>query len=413
MSLAKISPSNKSLQFIEERLKSDDYRGMHLSQHNRYEKRDISIIMALLNKHMPQNGRMHIRTTDLSKRPLNTDAEKIYEEFCSDVARSTGRQTQDTIRKNIFVDLHRMNFIERWDKSHNKLEPFKQGSTRYVSISKTGHRFLDSNAQDSYFIYTKGIDNLLGGCINTFLNILTNQDDYGINRINIHDFMFFISAIGTKTSFNITESHAVALMKEFGILAPSQRKFVLETLAQELKPANYQGTKKDERDFHNWKNEAQQIFSLLHQTIHFNVKDENLALSGSKSIWALQGAKRLNRSEAEKIKYLSKHGIGKGNKKDGFELHHIVPLSWSESLHHFKMLDKWENMLYIDGYSHAKITQNRNLHVIMKFLNGDISLSSLHDAMKLKNKENVLYSAENKEVMQSYNETLLGTIDMD
>ncbi len=45
---------------------------------------------------------------------------------------------------------------------------------------------------------------------------------------------------------------------------------------------------------------------------------------------------RLDRSLNEKYLYFKNHKI---EKSIGFELHHVVPLSWAESVLHFKLLD--------------------------------------------------------------------------
>ena len=50
---------------------------------------------------------------------------------------------------------------------------------------------------------------------------------------------------------------------------------------------------------------------------------------------------KLDRSLNEKYLYFDKHNV----EKDRFELH-IVPLSWSESIHHFKLLDKGKYGVY-------------------------------------------------------------------
>ncbi|MGH7239350.1 MAG: restriction endonuclease subunit R, partial [Candidatus Saccharimonadales bacterium] len=94
-----------------------------------------------------------------------------------------------------------------------------------------------------------------------------------------------------------------------------------------------------------------------------------------------------------------------------FELHHIVPLSWSENIHHFRILDKWQNMVYIDAFSHAKITQNHNRNVVLDTKEEDITLSDYSNSVVyLKNKENIIYQPKNQSVMKKYNTELLNTV---
>ena len=76
------------------------------------------------------------------------------------------------------------------------------------------------------------------------------------------------------------------------------------------------------------------------------------------------------------------------------------------------MLDKWENMVYIDGYSHAKITQNNNRNIVLEIQDNDLILKdySKHKVY-LKYRDNVLYNPNNKTTMKGYNYELLQTIN--
>ncbi len=117
---------------------------------------------------------------------------------------------------------------------------------------------------------------------------------------------------------------------------------------------------------------------------------------------------RLDRSLNEKYQYFVKQTVVKTL---GFELHHVVPLAWSENIHHFKMLDKWENMVYIDAFRHAKITQNKNRNVVLEVVKDDITLTDHSDnEVYLKYKENILYKPTNKDTMRDYNNELLNTV---
>lgn len=48
--LLALSPNSKSLQFIADRVKQDDYRGKHISQHNRYDFENVCDILYELKK---------------------------------------------------------------------------------------------------------------------------------------------------------------------------------------------------------------------------------------------------------------------------------------------------------------------------------------------------------------------------
>ena len=406
MAVNKINPGNKALEFIDSRIRNEKYRGSPSSEHNRYVMPQIINILILLDKYAPDQSLMAIRTTDISKRPKNYPDEFLYAHFCNEVKQKTGIGTQDAMRKNIFVDLHRMSLIERYDKNEELTDPFSRQNVKYVSISNQGLKLIRAKTiLDKYFIFSKGIDSLLGGYIDIILDILRDKE-YGIDKINIYEYMFFASAIGTDSSFNINIDMAVELIKEYRNLTPIQRKSVIETLKVELKPKNYSGSKPNKRDFNNWHNKAAQVYYLLNQTVYFEVRGEQLVLKEGQNSFS-ETATRLDRSLNEKYQYFVKQKVVKTL---GYELHHVVPLAWSENIYHFKMLDKWENMVYIDGFSHAKITQNKNRNVVLEVIENDITLTDYSDnEIYLKYNKNILYMPMNKETMRDYNKEMLNT----
>ena len=408
MTINEINQGNKAVEFISERIKDDNYRGAPSSEHNRYTVDQIINILILLDKYAPNKSLMSVRTTDISRRPKNNPEEFLYAEFCNEAKRTAGIGTQDAMRKNLFVDLQRMELIDRYNENKEKTAPFSQQRIKYVSISDQGLKLVKAkNILDKYFIFSKGIDKLLGGYIDIVLNILRDHE-YGINQISVYEYMFFVSAIGVNFSFNINTDKAVELIKEYRNLTPIQRKSIIVTLRKELKPKNFTGSKIQKRDFGNWKNKIDQIFYLLNQTVYFEKRGEQLVLKGGENSF-VETETRLDRSLNEKYQYFVKQEI---EKTIGFELHHIVPLSWSESVYHFKILDKWENMVYIDGFSHAKITQNRNRNVVLETVKKELILKDYsNNKIYLKFKESVLYKIENQPTMKKYNEELLNTIN--
>lgn len=407
MVVSKINIGNKALEFIDHRIKDEKYRGAPSSEHNRYLMKQIIDILTLLNKYAPNQSLMTIRTTDISKRPKNNPDEFIYAQFCNEAKQKAGIGTQDAMRKNLFVDLHRMGLIVRYNEDKEIIDPFSGQNVKFVSISNQGLKLIEAKTiLDKYFIFSRGIDNLIGGYIDIILDILRDRE-YGIDKISIYEYMFFVSAIGTQSGFNINTDKAVELIKGYRNLTPVQRKSVIETLKIELNPRNYSGSKKNKKDFHNWHNKIAQIYHLLNQTVYFEVRGEQLVLKGGKNSFS-EAATRLDRSLNEKYQYFVKHEV---DKTLGFELHHVVPLAWSENIHHFKMLDKWENMVYIDAFSHAKITQNKNRNIILGIVQNDLTLTDYSkNEVYLKYKKNILYTPTNKETMGDYNKELLHTI---
>jgi len=412
MYVGSIQPGNKSLEFIDKRLLDDKYRGSESSEHNRYDMNEIYTTLSLLNIYAPTKALMKIRDTDLSKRPTNTPDELQYAHFCEEVKETVGKGTQDSIRKNIFVDIHRMGLIDRYNGKREKLDAFDgRGSVKYVALTEDGIKFIKSSLLNRAFIFSKALDKLLGGYIEISLNILKDPD-YKIDRISKYEFMFFISAIDTDTTFNLTTDQSVYLIKSYRLLSRTQQKAVIETLKQKLKPKNFSGDKTKKRDWHNWQNKIDQAYHLFKQAPYFDVSgvdSEVLSLSTRKVVTKAGEIIDLQkRSIAEKFSYFKNHKV---NNASGYELHHVVPLSWSDSAEQYKLFDKWQNMVYIDAYSHAKITQNRNRNILMTAISNDLVLSDFSgNSVRLFSNRTILYDVDNQQTMLNYNEQLLTTI---
>lgn len=399
-----VSPTNDALRFLRRRLVSDKYRGAHYSQHNRYVMSDVRKILCALNQHASDDGLLAIRTTDISKRPILNHDEIPYSNFCDDVRRSIKKGSQDAMRKNYFPDFHRMGLINRYDKRRNLVEPLAQRKCiKYVSVTPLGKKLIDSNELDAYYIYSKCIDQLLEGTITLMLYILR---DVELEYVDQYEYAFFVSAVGADPEFSLTITEVIDKIKQYRALTVMQRRAVIETLQDDLLPSMSSTHKPDRRDFHNWVNEAQQVYSLLGQTVYFDSADKRLTLTRQRT--SERGITQLLRSKSQMDNYFTKHSI---EKRSGFELHHIVPLAWSESASHFKLLDNWKNMLYIDGYSHAKVTQNRNKNIILKANNGDLTLNDFSGkSVYLKIGKNTLYDLTKQCLLLDHNLKLRATL---
>ncbi|MCK4744794.1 hypothetical protein KAS41_01920 [Candidatus Parcubacteria bacterium] len=416
MNISEINKGNKALEFIEKRISDDKYRGAHSSQHQRYTMNDTFYILLMLDKYAPDQSLMPIRTTDISKRPENNSDEFVYAKFCNEVTEIVKKGTQDAMRKLFFVDMNKMGFIKRYNKNKKEcVDPFCRCLTKYVSITNFGLKFIKTkNLLNKYFIFSKAVDSLFIGRVDVILNLLIN-DAYKTTKISFDEYMFFVSAIEIDTNFNINLEKADYLINEYRKLSPIQRKSVVEKLRKELVPKKFTGNKINKRDFHNWQNQADQVFHLLNQSVYFEVRGidndvftKKLVLKGQDKQIFSEISNRLERSVSEKYRYFKKHEV---EKRSGFELHHVVPLSWSESIYHFKILDKWNNMVYIDAFSHAKITQNNNRNVVLDIVKNDIILTDYSDnKIYLKHNRNILYKPTNKKIIKKYNFELLNTI---
>ena len=114
------------------------------------------------------------------------------------------------------------------------------------------------------------------------------------------------------------------------------------------------------------------------------------------------------RSFGEKNRYFREHKV---EKTPGFELHHVVPLAWSQTEEQFKLFDSWLNMVYISGHEHAIITQNKNRNVRMFADNENLSLCDfIENCVELENRRNLLYLHKHQPQMLDYNRQLVESV---
>ena len=231
--LLMINPGNKAIEFIVRRIVDDKYRGNVSIQHTVYDMNKIIILLKALDKFAPNKQLMKIRTEDLSRRPANTPDETVYANFVSDFSRQVDNDTQDTIRKNIFPDLHRMGLIDRYNKHKTKTDPYKKTPVAYVSVTDQGLKLIKASPLDQRFIWSKALDLILGGLVDITLEIL-RDDDYKYENITKWEYMFFVSAVnlGEDFSFSITKEECIRLIKEFRRLSFFQIQQVIDTLRE-------------------------------------------------------------------------------------------------------------------------------------------------------------------------------------
>jgi len=408
LNIESVAPGNIAVSFIAKRVQDDGYRGVISSQHNRYTLDQVINILSKLSKYAPNMSLLRIRTTDLSKRPMNLPEETTYALMCDEIKRAVGIGTQDALRKNLFVDFHRMGLIDRYTEEMVPIKPYAHQTVFYVSLTALGEKLINETPQEQHFIFSKAINNFLPGYIDTMIDLL-RSDDPSINQISFQEFMFFVSAVNSNTSFSISISECRDLIVNYRLLSPVQKKAIDNELQEKLDPSSFSGDKRSKRDFHNWKNKADQMFMVLSQTIYFD-KNPNgdLILSQNKELFG-SGAK-LKRSYTEKQNYFKNHKV---KKVIGFELHHIIALATSRSLPEFKAYDNWKNMLYIDGKKHSELSQSNNKHIFLFADNNDLLLSKDPSVtnkiagIRLIYNSNVLYSLDKQNCVLKYNQELI------
>ena len=396
------------VQFLNKRIECDNYRGIQISQHNRF---DLDIIDTIVSEiyNVTRDGLLQIRTTDLSKRPYNIEGEEQYARLVINIAEKVGRCTQDSLRKNLFVDMHRMGLIERYNSNRENQDPYVRSITKYISLTPLALNFIKTkDIFEKRMIYTRAVDTLMSGYGETIAGIMV---DLEMNTISAEEMALFTSFVGQTLDGQImTISEIEKLLKEFNNMSRFQRSRVIDQLQTYCSTTMHNENKKDKRDWHNWINESQQIICLLGQTAFFERQNRRmLVLRCSEE--GVFGDGRLKRSSQEKNNYFAEHNV---SKKTGFELHHIVPLCWARSKDQYLVLDNWKNLVYIDAYSHAQISQQRNRYVVLNFEDNNVLLSDYNDStIKCVCEENIKYKIELQGEMKHYNDEILHSTAME
>ncbi|WP_441725249.1 restriction endonuclease [Helicobacter pylori] len=251
--LKNIDPHKKCLQFLGDRVLSGNYRGWHLSQHNRYDQNKICVILEEIYK-IVGNGLMQIH------------GEKQYEELVKNVNKILGIGTEYSLRKNFFVDMHRMGLIDRYGVNKEKLHPYERSNhIKYIGLATLGLKLVEAHPKGgqgaSKPYYDEGLKNL--GLYDFGERCLEIMDSLKTPYLTEYESMFFATAL------NLDTNTIAKYIDEFRLLDEYQYSSVIGLVRNYCNPDHFSGDKSNKRDFGNWQNETQQIFSLLAQIMPF------------------------------------------------------------------------------------------------------------------------------------------------
>lgn len=411
--LTALSPNSKLLEFIADRVKQDNYRGYHLSQHNRFSF-DEAVNILTEFKAFAKNQRVKIRTRDLKKAPADMPGTQVYSDFCASLKTKYGKYTQDTIRKNIFVDFARMGLIKRFN-SRGCLITGARRRCVYVELADRG-KILASKSKskkEKYIAFTKGLDSLLQG-MPLILFDLMSDTDFKITRKEYTYFASFlnhtINCAAAPAGKTVTKQDVIDYINEYRSIKDLHDN-IDDILKEYCNPDNFPKNKPEKRDYGNWLNETDQVFKLLSQTVYFDhiEKYHTLNLRVDKKM-DIDNVERIKRSSQEKINYFNEHHI---TKPTGTTLHHIVPLNVWKDLNDFKLLDDWRNMICIEQGAHNDVHAQKKEPIMLSFSADKKNLILSSDCtLTYTNNKEVFYSQRRTSDMENYNKSLIDTLKL-
>jgi len=406
-SILEIEKGNVFLKYIVERIQSENYRGLHISQHNRYDLDYTETIVNTVYK-LTKDDFFEIPRGDYSEREETKDYDikdfPVFKKIVDKIKELTGKGTYNSIKKNFFVDFHRMGIINRYDKNKVETNPYKRQIVHYAKLSDKAIKLVQAKTLfEKYRIFTDFIDTLFQSHLSNLADLIYNSD-YKETQISIYEFMFILS------DENLSNDEKINLLNAYNSLKTYQKDKLIELLKEYANPDNFFGDKTEKRDFHNWINEAQQIFSLMKQTSYFQVDKDNTYFTLNIGSLGIFSEKVIKRSSSVKDKYFEIHKI---DKKDNFELHHIIPISKARNEKEVEELDNVDNLIYLEKNKHLEITRKRNKNVYLEINPEKSAFCDFEkDIIMANNKIESLYSEEKRILkrMDNHNKKMLKKI---
>ena len=274
-----IKPGNKFLKYIAARVARMDYRGVHKSQHNRYDIDKLGKILKAIHKIAGENkfrvprGDSGMIEANLKDMKINQPCfYKIYQRL-----RSQGViKAPDPLRKNFFVEFSRLGFIEKYNKQGALLDPFKRTYTERVRLSADGLKFLNAQTLfEKHKIFTEGVEKLLNNTLTDLVSAI-DLSSYRRDKFYFEEYTLIFS------DDKLDGSEKIARLEAWRSLSRNERDEALSLIKSYCSPDEYTGDKTSKRDYHNWRNETQQLMQLFKMTVYFQVYKNRFSLNTGK-----------------------------------------------------------------------------------------------------------------------------------
>jgi len=390
-----IQPDNQFLNYIVGRIQDGNYRGIHISQHNRYDLDRLTKILAGINE-VVADKIFRVPPGDDKKGEQKPDCTEYYN-IVKSVKNVAGVGTINSLKKNFFVDFQKLGLLHRFDK--NKNEVTKRSGIYYAQLTPLAIKLVNSSLVQQYKIFTDALDDLFEDEITRLAEILY-YSNYKDTPIGIIEFMLILSDDRSQMSDN-----KIDLINSYRALKLWQQKKAIGLIKKYCNPENFKGDKTQKRDFGNWKNESQQIFLLLKNTVYFDITQNSLKLNtGMYGIFTDIQIKR--RSLGAKHEYFQQHDIKK--KIPTFELHHVIPFSAARNKIEFGVIDHWKNLVYLRNDKHAELTKNRDRNIVLHATEKELDFDDFDKKRIIaKNGSTVVYAGNISGTMQKYNREIL------
>jgi phage anti-repressor protein len=327
-----------------------------------------------------------------------------YGMFVKEVISNNSQGTANSIKKNLLPDLAVLQVFDRYDEKKQLIDSGEKRIPKYFKINKNCEAICDdANKLNNYISQNFFLKfNDLIECIFLILN--------ETGKLTMNEFMLFVTWFNWDYKNQKADSALLShLIDEYRKIPKSVSLQINQEIMHYANPKNpefKESNKSAKRDYHNWRNETQQIFGILKEFSLFKFDEKNDAIVLDGGSGAKKNDTKFKRSNLEKEEYFKQHKV---EKCDYFELDHIIPFSMIEGYEMYLEIDHWKNLIYIDSNTHSKKTRNYNKYM---FLDGVENLNELNmvapdgKRLSLVNGENALFDIDKIKENIAYNNFL-------
>ena len=386
-----------------DRIKRDNYRGVHLAQHNRLPEEKLVAILASIQSAVgdtsfeippgddPHPARAH--NPNLNRTVKGFDA---YYKILDAISRSEVpgvSATFNSLKKNHFPNLEGMGLLVR------SAGPRSNKGSLEARLSKKAFDILEAGkSRKRTVLIGEATETLIGKSFIDDLHILLSRVDV----LNLYELMLIVS--DTVPALEYKER----LIREYRQLKAVERIKIHSDIQEKCLPT-MSLTKVERRDWHNWWNEAKQILTMLSTVAGFNVYNgERIMLAGSSDVAFFDS------SRSATIKRLA-FDWQQVSPRAGWEMHHIYPVEYATCSKDMELIDSVENLLYIPAAKHRTIPNSGNLSVQFTYNNSHVTLvnpvtPTREPTFEFLYSSEVLVNSKNLEAMRLYSEKLLKSV---
>ena len=239
------------------RVERPDYRGTHVTQHNRLPFSKAFPVLQALHS-VAGKAAFAVPPKDIA---AHVQVMPGFEKYFAMVGKIGS--TPNTLKKVFFPDFGRMGLLNRMNK-HNHVVPL-YGRHQIVSacLTETAVQLVKAEKPEAQQIYKKATQRLAQKEVMKVMKIALAE----FNKLSVWEYMLILSDL------HLSNEQAISLLKEYRALPENGRQSLRQEIEKKCKCISEKAYDKEgKRDFGNWLNEANSAFVIFHETGLFKVR---------------------------------------------------------------------------------------------------------------------------------------------